>query len=95
MVEKVLYIRVSMCQVSDPAYVFQAPNSPRPSTPLPVPEATAESTAADATLLRQFAAAVVDIRAMESQVMTLWQEEVGMMLPQGAGTADDADPEGK
>jgi hypothetical protein len=46
-----------------------------------MPEATIESTAADEILLRQFATALVDIRAMTNQVLQLWREEISMMLP--------------
>ncbi|KAG1752981.1 oligomeric golgi complex component, COG2-domain-containing protein [Suillus lakei] len=56
-------------------------NPPRSSTPGLTPEATIESTAADEILLRQFATALVDIRAMTSQVLHLWREEISMMLP--------------
>ncbi|KAG2055478.1 COG complex component [Suillus hirtellus] len=56
-------------------------NSPRSSTPGLTPEVTTESTAADEILLRQFATALVDIRAMTSQVLQLWREEISMMLP--------------
>jgi hypothetical protein len=42
---------------------------------------TTESTAADETLLRQFATALVDIRAMTSQVLKLWREEISDLLP--------------
>lgn len=56
-------------------------NPPRSSTPGLTPEATIESTAADEILLRQFATALVDIRAMTSQVLQLWREEISMMLP--------------
>lgn len=56
-------------------------NPPRPSTPGVTQEATIESTAADEILLRQFATALVDIRAMTSQVLQLWREEIIMMLP--------------
>ncbi|KAG2148603.1 oligomeric golgi complex component, COG2-domain-containing protein [Suillus cothurnatus] len=56
-------------------------NPPRSSTPGLTSETTIESTAADEILLRQFATALVDIRAMTSQVLQLWREEISMMLP--------------
>jgi hypothetical protein len=42
---------------------------------------SAESTAADDAILRQYTAAIVDIRAMRVNVLTLWRDEVSMMLP--------------
>ncbi|KAG1777689.1 oligomeric golgi complex component, COG2-domain-containing protein [Suillus placidus] len=63
-------------------------NPPRSSTPGLTPEATIESTAADEILLRQFATALVDIRAITSQVLQLWKEEISMMLP-GTSIEDD------
>lgn len=56
-------------------------NVSRSSTPGLTQEATTESTAADEILLRQFATALVDIRAMTSQVLQLWREEISKMLP--------------
>jgi hypothetical protein len=56
-------------------------NPSRSSTPGPTSEMTTESTAADETLLRQFATALVDIRAMTSQVLKLWREEISDLLP--------------
>lgn len=66
-------------------------NLPRSSTPGLTPEATIESTAADETLLRQFATALVDIRAMTSQVLQLWREEISMMLPDASIEDDTAE----
>ncbi|KAG2074600.1 COG complex component [Suillus decipiens] len=63
-------------------------NPPRSSTPGVTQEATIESTAADEILLRQFATALVDIRAMKSQVLQLWREEIIMILP-NTSTEDD------
>ncbi|KAG0704468.1 oligomeric golgi complex component, COG2-domain-containing protein [Suillus ampliporus] len=66
-------------------------NPPRSSTPGPTPEATStESMTADEILLRQFATALVDIRAMTSQVLHLWREEISMMLPD-TSTEDDGE----
>ncbi|KAG1717692.1 uncharacterized protein EDB91DRAFT_1259420 [Suillus paluster] len=66
-------------------------NHPRSSTPGPTPEATTiENTAADEILLRQFATALVDIRAMINQVLHLWREEISMMLPD-TSTEDNAE----
>lgn len=66
-------------------------NPPRSSTPGFTPEATIESTAADEILLRQFATALVDIRAMTSQVLQLWREEISMMLPDTSIEDDTAE----
>lgn len=66
-------------------------NPPRPSTPGVTQEATIESTAADEILLRQFATALVDIRAMTSQVLQLWREEIIMMLPNTSTEDNTAD----
>ncbi|KAG1816061.1 COG complex component [Suillus subaureus] len=66
-------------------------NPPRSSTPGLTPEATIESTAADEILLRQFATALVDIRAMMSQVLQLWREEISMMLPDTSIEDDTAE----
>lgn len=66
-------------------------NPPRSSTPGLTPEATIESTAADEILLRQFATALVDIRAMTNQVLQLWREEISMMLPDTSTEYDTAE----
>lgn len=66
-------------------------NPPRSSTPGLTPEATIESTAADEILLRQFATALVDIRAITSQVLQLWKEEISMMLPDTSIEDDTAE----
>jgi hypothetical protein len=42
---------------------------------------SAETTAADDVILRQYTAAIVDIRAMRVNVLTLWRDEISMMLP--------------
>lgn len=66
-------------------------NIPRSSTPGLTPEATTESTAADEILLRQCATALVDIRAMTSQVLQLWREEISIMLPDTSIEDDTAE----
>ncbi|KAI8993989.1 COG complex component [Trametes punicea] len=53
----------------------------RASTPVPTEAASAESIAADEALLQQFATAITDIRAMETQVTKLWREEISSLLP--------------
>lgn len=66
----------------------------RASTPILATEPpSAESTAADDAVLRQYAAAIVDIKAMRTNVATIWREEISMMLPEmsatgGSGSGD-------
>ncbi|KAF8893790.1 oligomeric golgi complex component, COG2-domain-containing protein [Infundibulicybe gibba] len=61
--------------------VSPAPNT-RSATPTPVAETSGEGTAADDHLLRQCAAAIVDIKALQSNMMTIWHEEISLMLPE-------------
>ncbi|KAJ7096272.1 oligomeric golgi complex component, COG2-domain-containing protein [Mycena epipterygia] len=58
----------------------------RSSTPVDTP--SAESVAADDSILRQYATIILDVRAMHMNILTLWQEEISIMLP-------DAGPEGR
>ncbi|KAF8973230.1 COG complex component [Flammula alnicola] len=61
------------------------PNPPRASTPggdIP----SAETTAADDASLRYYAAAIIDIKIMETNVLTLWRQVISMMMPD---TSDD------
>jgi len=46
--------------------------------------------------LRQWAAAVVDITNLQQETLTLWREEISMMLPEtsGLGDGDDVNLEG-
>ncbi|OSD06996.1 COG complex component [Trametes coccinea BRFM310] len=53
----------------------------RASTPVPTEAASAESIAADEALLQQFATAITDIRAVETQVTKLWREQISALLP--------------
>lgn len=46
---------------------------------------SAESTAADDALLRQYAAATVDVLAIDSAVQVLWQQEISIILPEPDG----------
>ncbi|KAJ7132766.1 COG complex component [Mycena crocata] len=55
----------------------------RSSTPVETP--SAESVAADDSILRQYATIILDVRAMHMNVLALWQEEISMMLPDAAG----------
>ncbi|CCL98683.1 uncharacterized protein FIBRA_00685 [Fibroporia radiculosa] len=74
------------------------PGSPaslsRAATPsLPTEAASAEATAADELLLQQFSTAIIDIRALEAQMIKLWREELSMMLPElDLGPEDDIMP---
>ncbi|KAJ7703146.1 oligomeric golgi complex component, COG2-domain-containing protein [Mycena rosella] len=55
----------------------------RSSTPVDIP--SAESVAADDAIIRQYATIIVDVRAMHMNVLTFWQEEISIMLPDAAG----------
>ncbi|KAH7888658.1 oligomeric golgi complex component, COG2-domain-containing protein [Phlebopus sp. FC_14] len=55
----------------------------RSSTPQAVSETTsAENNAADDLLLKQYGIALIDIKAMVSQVSALWREEISVVLPE-------------
>ncbi|KAJ3515241.1 hypothetical protein NLJ89_g1880 [Agrocybe chaxingu] len=59
-----------------------SPNIPRAATPLSASEApSAETFAADDALLRQSSAAIVDIRVLEHNMLTLWRQVISMMMP--------------
>ncbi|KAJ7462357.1 COG complex component [Mycena galericulata] len=60
-----------------------AASTARSSTPVDSP--SAESVAEDDAVLRQYATIILDVRAMHMNVLTLWQEEISMMLPDAAG----------
>jgi hypothetical protein len=49
---------------------------------------SAEINAAHDKILLQCVAAIVDITSMQPQVLTLWREDISMMLPESP--ADDA-----
>src|ERR1700753_4227923 len=64
----------------------------RSSTPGPQTEvAPAENVEADNQLLKQFSAAIIDIAALEAQVLTLWNEELCMMLPESGEESEGSD----
>ena len=66
----------------------------RTGTPtIPTEAAPPESVAADEALVAQLAIAITDIKAMESQMWTLWREELSMMLPDTT-LMDDRENEG-
>jgi conserved oligomeric Golgi complex subunit 2 len=52
----------------------------RSSTPGPQEGGSSELTAADDTLLRQYAAVIADVKLLESQTWVLWRDEVSPML---------------
>ncbi|KAJ7218018.1 COG complex component [Mycena pura] len=54
----------------------------RSSTPVDGP--SVESVAKDDFILRQYAAIILDVRTMHISVLTLWQEEISLMLPEAA-----------
>ncbi|KAJ7045566.1 COG complex component [Mycena alexandri] len=54
----------------------------RSSTPVETP--STESVAADDSILRQYATIILDVRSMHMNVLTLWQEEISLMLPEAA-----------
>ena len=61
----------------------------RSSTPGPQTEAaSAENIEVDNQLLKQFTAAIIDITTLEAQALTLWNEELCMMLPESAEESD-------
>lgn len=71
---------------SGPEKNFASPHT-RSSTPIPTSEPpSAENTAADDAILQQYAAAIVDIKAMRTNVLTIWLEEISMMLPEMSDT---------
>jgi len=59
-----------------------ATRSNRPSAGTTDP-ATGENTAVDDASLRQSAAAIVDVLAMDKMIRTLWDQEVKLVLPDG------------
>ncbi|THU95639.1 COG complex component [Dendrothele bispora CBS 962.96] len=65
----------------------------RSSTPAPTSEATsAENYAADDALLRQYAAVLVDVKVMQKSVLTLWDEEISIVLPEAAESVGNDEP---
>jgi len=58
-----------------------SPNATRSATPVSSVGASADKIATDDALLRQYSAALVDIRAMETNTLRLWRQIIGMMMP--------------
>lgn len=54
--------------------------SSTPTTPAQAEGSSAESTAADDALLRQYAAVIADAKLLQSQTWGLWRDEVSLML---------------
>lgn len=54
-------------------------------------DSSAENPGVDKARLRDFAAGMTDIRAMETLVLKLWREEISMMLPDMSGDGEAAD----
>ncbi|TFY54551.1 hypothetical protein EVJ58_g8796 [Rhodofomes roseus] len=74
------------------------PGSPaslsRAATPnLPTEAASPEAAAADEQSLHQFSTAIIDIRAMKSQVLKIWRGELCIMLPEVDSGESDPSPE--
>ncbi|EPT04594.1 hypothetical protein FOMPIDRAFT_1140249 [Fomitopsis schrenkii] len=74
------------------------PGSPaslsRAATPnLPAEAASPEVAAADEQALQQFSTAIIDIRALETQMWTIWREELSIMLPEVDPNEGDPTPE--
>lgn len=70
-------------------HVGMSSSLPRTSTPAPFENSSTESnTTDDDRLLRQFAASIIDIKAMHFQVLTLFREGIDMMLPDTSGFED-------
>lgn len=51
--------------------------------------------AADEQALQQFSTAIIDIRALETQMWTIWREELSIMLPEVDPNEGDPTPEGE
>jgi hypothetical protein len=79
--EKVEHSPVLSPILTDSSQVAAA-STPRSATPVDAP--SAESVAADDSILRQYATIIVDVRSMHMNVMTMWEEEISVMLPEAA-----------
>ncbi|KAJ7680372.1 COG complex component [Mycena polygramma] len=77
---------LSNCSIPDdktiPTTEKVTTSATRSSTPVDTP--SAENVAADDSILRQYATIILDVRSMHINVLTLWQEEISMMLPDAA-----------
>ena len=52
-----------------------------------------ENAAVDDALLRQYAAAIVDVLAMDTAIQVLWQQEISVIIPEPDGL-DGMEPKG-
>ncbi|KAG6857675.1 hypothetical protein H0H87_004091 [Tephrocybe sp. NHM501043] len=60
-----------------------SPSQTRASTPVQTHDSTSsETTAADDATLRQNVAVIADIKILRTHLLTLWREEISMMLPE-------------
>lgn len=88
------------CVYSNVLHIGQIPGSPaslsRAATPaLPAEAASPEAAAADEQALQQFSTAIIDIRALETEMWTIWHEELSIMLPEVDLSEGDPSPEGE
>ncbi|KAG5735120.1 Conserved oligomeric Golgi complex subunit 2 [Termitomyces sp. T112] len=59
-----------------------SPSQTRAPTPVQAHESSAETMVVDDATLRQNVALMVDIKALRTHLLTLWREEISMMLPE-------------
>ncbi|PBK74315.1 COG complex component [Armillaria solidipes] len=62
---------------------------PRSSTPVTNEGSSADGAPLDDALLRQYAAAISDIKTIRSCILTLWREQISIMLPEPSDGAPD------
>ncbi|KAK0461060.1 COG complex component [Desarmillaria tabescens] len=62
---------------------------PRSSTPVSSEGSSADSSSHDDASLRQYAAAISDIKTMQSCILTLWREQISMRLPELSDDTQD------
>ncbi|KAK0226128.1 oligomeric golgi complex component, COG2-domain-containing protein [Armillaria fumosa] len=62
---------------------------PRSSTPVTNEGSSADGAPLDDALLRQYAAAISDIKTLRSCILTLWREQISVMLPEPSDGAPD------
>jgi hypothetical protein len=53
-----------------------------------------ENAATDDGLLRQYAAAIVDVLAMDTAIQVLWQQEISVIIPEPDGL-EGMEPKGR
>ncbi|KAG7440047.1 conserved oligomeric Golgi complex component [Guyanagaster necrorhizus] len=62
---------------------------PRSSTPVSNEGSSTDGATFDDASLRQYAATISDIKTMRSCILTLWREQISMMLPEPSNSAED------